>query len=939
MKLPRLSLPMKIACLVASMGVAGTSLSLYTGWQLQRMQESYQSLLQAQLQASQEMATIRQSFSDASTLVYNTMDGSNQQQTLQLETELQAAQHALAFSLDQLAERTQLPAQNNEQLHKEVRAFFAAGMWSIQTARRYNPEQGFEVLRTSFIPAQHVLRRQLHDLQQHMQLRAQASADAQAQLLTQARQRMLRTSLLGGLSLTLLCALVAWRGLGRPLQRLSNRLQLLRQQCSDNTAAALPGSADTQPLHTMIHTAEAASGMLQRAAQQHDRQQIMEQLQQLTSDLPGAVFQIRMLPGMQLRLHFVSPQWASMLGLPALEDHSPAYAARCMREHAPNAVAIAREHFVRCAQTLESVNYETPIAMLDGVTRWIKTRANPHVESDGSILFNGVWMDVSQEVLQSRALEKAKRHAEQIAHEKSTLQASISHEIRTPLNAILGLAQLLLKAPLPPMQREQADNILRASKHLRGIVNEVLDFSKIDAGQMQLESTDFSLQDVLEDVLRMCREDATRKGLALDCTIAPNVPDQLRGDPHRIAQILLNYVNNAIKFTPQGHIHVQLQLEPGSTLHRIILRASVQDTGPGIPADRIAQLFQAFQQADNSITRRFGGTGLGLTISRELAQLMGGRAGVQSLVGQGSTFWFTAVLEPARTTVVRHAAPPPPAAHWLPWQGLRVLVVDDNPLNRTVAEGMLRAVGLDVDTCEDGLQAVQQLQALPPQHYACVFMDVQMPRMDGLSATQALRQDAAWATLPIIAMTAHTGLQDMAHTRAAGMNDHLAKPLLESALHDCLARHLPTGEAPMLDAVPCPPAAPDAAGADSTEPALPSFDASAVDHLVQLLDATKLQQLLPQFVQDTQARAAQLQTLLAQEDWQGMRSEVHKLAGTAATFGLLHLGQVSQALSSALKNADGAQIAALTAQLQLCSQADTEQLRAYVPHLFAASAA
>lgn len=931
MKKPFFNLTTKIVLMVTLMGMASALIALYNTWHMRSMEQRYHDLLHKQAKAAHDLGGIQEYVSQASMLVYKALTTQDEEEMLLTQSQLH--RYRDAFERDLRSIYPLLPQHSLEldTARMQAQHTFAVAERALLATMRWRGDRALHILGSSFTPSLELLNAALSDLSRQ----ADAAFEQASRQLTENTQRMvLRTAMVIALSLCLMSALAAWislRHVSLPIQRLTRSMQHMH----DEHAAPPIGDQDRHDeIGTMARALQsfraslAHTQRLQQELTAHQHNQLLvEHLTEITSALPSPVFQMKWRSQQKIELEFVSPQWAMLMGLSHGIDLSPASAAQHIRAHAYQAVEQAYVHFSESAESLRPVDFEVPIDMPDGVTRWIKTRANPKQHPDGSVTFHGVWLDVSKEVMQSRALEKAKRQAEQVAQEKSNLQASISHEIRTPLNAILGLAQLMLKTPLQPEQHTQLTNIWRAGQHLRGIVNEVLDFSKIDAGQLQLESTDFSLRDVLHDVITMCQEDANTKGLVLHQHIAPEVPDALRGDPHRIAQILLNYVNNAIKFTPSGHVAIHISLHPSSNLHRIVLHASVQDTGPGIAAERIPHLFEAFQQADKSITRRFGGTGLGLTISRALAQLMGGSAGAHSQPGQGSTFWFTARLEPARSPVqshVRHTQSAPPSPQW---QGLRFLTVDDNALNRAVAEGMLRAAGVITDMAQDGAHALEILQTQGPRHYDGVLMDIQMPRMDGLSATRALRALPGFEQLPIIAMTAHTGVQDMEQAKAAGMTAYLSKPLLESALHDCLQRHFPRPHPATTAALPAP-ATPNTAAA-APETLADVFDPRCVEALAQILPPAKLAQLMQQFTTDTLERAHSLPAMAKQSDAEGLRAQAHKLTGTAATFGLLRLGQLSSQLTQAAKAEDFVQTLALAQAIAQCTDDGVAQLRSY----------
>jgi two-component system sensor histidine kinase/response regulator len=373
-------------------------------------------------------------------------------------------------------------------------------------------------------------------------------------------------------------------------------------------------------------------------------------------------------------------------------------------------------------------------------------------------------------------LAQARDQADAANRAKSEFLANMSHEIRTPMNVVLGLTGLLLRDSKRPEQAGRLRKVDEAARHLLSIINDILDLSKIEAGRLELEQTHFALAVVLDHVHSLIAESAAAKGLLIELD-AGEVPLWLKGDPMRLSQALLNYASNAVKFTERGVITLRTRLLSDDS-NGLLVRFEVQDTGLGIAPEQQQRLFEAFQQADASTTRRFGGTGLGLTITRRLAQLMDGSAGVDSELGRGSTFWFTARLERGRD-VGAFAGPAPVGmrAEMLLRErhaGARVLVAEDHAVNREVAIAQLEAVGLSVDTACDGQEAVDKVAA---RDYDLVLMDMQMPRLDGLAATRAIRALPGRGRLPILALTANAFAENRMQCLAAGMNDFVAKPV------------------------------------------------------------------------------------------------------------------------------------------------------------------
>jgi signal transduction histidine kinase len=512
-----------------------------------------------------------------------------------------------------------------------------------------------------------------------------------------------------------------------------------------------------------------------------------------------------------------------------------------------------------------------------------------------------------------KALRSATQAAESSTRAKSSFLAAMSHEIRTPMNAILGMADLLWETQLDDTQREYVRRFRRSGKLLLALINDILDLSKIDSGNLDMESDDFSIRALVNETVELHRPNARMKNIELAARVPPGAPDWANGDANRLQQILNNLIGNAIKFTERGNVILTVEAHPDNAPGHV--RFQVADTGIGIPVDKVDTVFEDFAQAESSITRRFGGTGLGLGICRRLVESMGGKLNVQSVLGQGSTFFFDVFLAPAAVPVeapmqravsqeaalqkqdaALNTAPNTAAPNTK--VSLEILVVDDSEDNRFLISAFLAGKPCRLTFAENGLQAVEKFSK---KQFGLVFMDIQMPVMDGLTAVgkiRALEVERSCSPTPIVALTAHAYVEDVKRCYAAGCDGHLSKPVSLEVLTSAIERFRVTGNAAVQ--------APEESLSRDTAQRVVSHDAAqrvpetAEEPFVIDIPAG-FEQFSRNYIAARRRELPAMFAILPSGQLDQLRTFGHNMKGTAASFGFAELTELGAAIEDAAK--------------------------------------
>jgi signal transduction histidine kinase/DNA-binding response OmpR family regulator/HAMP domain-containing protein len=783
-----LGIAIKIVLLVGLLGVISIAITVYSTMTMKSVDSDYRSLISHEARSALLISDALLDLSYSSRLVYAVLTEQEEEKMRSRQTVLADLHRQFSGKINEIKVLIPREGAQLDAIVAQSAKVFSSAASVIDYASRWRGDRALIIIHDEFEPSLGTLQHMMDTLRNE----SITNFETTSTRLSETTNNTIVTTALGvsiGLLLVLvLSGYVTITQISRPIRHLADIMGRLTDrnyddEISDTTRRDEVGKM-ANALKVFRDTMQRADRLALEAAASAEARRLSEQLVDLTDAIPGAVFQMHVRADGWRRFLFISNKASDLHGRPVemLRKIEGPIGVGLMQavEGDDNGAA---QRVMNSVQSLEPLDFD--ILVENGPHRtWLKTLATVRRTPDGGAMFNGVWLDVTDMKNQAKALELAKLAAEQAAQAKSSFLAMMSHEIRTPMNAVIGMVHLAQRTDLTQKQRNYLTKIDYSAHALLNIINDILDFSKIEAGQMALEQMTFSLEELLSNLSDIVGLKAEQKDIEIVFAVMPQTPRYLVGDSLRLGQILVNLVNNAVKFTEAGEIVVTVSPERVDD-ETVVLQFAVRDTGIGMTPQQIEGLFRSFSQADTSITRRYGGTGLGLAISKQLVEMMGGRIWVESEPDKGSIFSFTTLLG-----VGKIALPARIGARLAELRGKRVLIVDDNGNAREVLRTMLTANGFDVQAVASGVEALTLLHVASCESvpFDLVLMDWRMPDMDGIETSRRIKNDTSLSRLPAILMVTAFGREEvMALANDAGLDGFLIKPVNESVLIDTIA--------------------------------------------------------------------------------------------------------------------------------------------------------